>query len=144
EFAEVLPRIWTEGEISYDGPYYKIPRREVRRKPLQRPHPPLWSACGSDDTARLTGSLGMGGLFGSEGGPDRVGQLMALYQDALPTAPAKAAGHTPRAALMTAGYCHEDPRVVAERGTELVAWYLEQQRERARLVWRDYDPETVP
>jgi hypothetical protein len=27
---------------------------------------------------------------------------------------------------MTAGYCHEDPRVVAERGTELVGWYIEQ------------------
>jgi alkanesulfonate monooxygenase SsuD/methylene tetrahydromethanopterin reductase-like flavin-dependent oxidoreductase (luciferase family) len=86
----------------------------------------------------------MGGLFGSEGGPDRVGQLMALYREALRTAPPKAAGAIPRAALMTAGYCHEDPRVVAERGTELVAWYLDQQRERARLVWRDYDPETVP
>ena len=45
---------------------------------------------------------------------------------------------------MTAGYCHEDPQVVAERGTELVDWYIEQQRERARLVWRDYDPTTVP
>jgi alkanesulfonate monooxygenase SsuD/methylene tetrahydromethanopterin reductase-like flavin-dependent oxidoreductase (luciferase family) len=45
---------------------------------------------------------------------------------------------------MTAGFCHEDPRVVAERGTELVGWYIEQQRERARLVWRDYDPSTVP
>ena len=30
----------------------------------------------------MTGGLGMGGLFGSEGGPDRVQQLMALYQDA--------------------------------------------------------------
>jgi alkanesulfonate monooxygenase SsuD/methylene tetrahydromethanopterin reductase-like flavin-dependent oxidoreductase (luciferase family) len=86
----------------------------------------------------------MGGLFGSEGGPDRVQQLMALYQDALRTAPSNGAGSTPRAALMTAGYCHEDPRVVAERGTELVGWYIEQQRERARLVWRDYDPTTVP
>src|SRR5216683_2923836 len=144
EFAEVLPRIWTQEEISYDGEYYQIPRREVLPKPLQKPHPPLWSACGSDETARQTGQLGMGGLFGSEGGPARVEQLMALYQESLPTAPPKATGHTPRAALMTAGYCHEDPRVVAERGTELVAWYLEQQRERARLVWRDYDPETVP
>ena len=33
---------------------------------------------------------------------------------------------------------------MAERGTELVGWYIEQQRERARLVWRDYDPSTVP
>ncbi len=142
EFADVLPRIWTNETIEYHGTYFKIPRREVLPKPLQRPHPPLWSACGSDETARLTGSLGMGGLFGSEGGPGRVEQLMSLYQDALRTAPGN--GIVPRTALMTAGYCHEDPRVVAERGTELVDWYLEQQRERARLVWRDYDPATVP
>ena len=141
EFAELLPRIWTEPEISHDGAYFHIPRREVLPKPVQRPHPPLWSACGSDETARLTGSFGMGGLFGSEGGPERVGELMRLYRDALPSASHNA---MPRAALMTAGFCHEDPRVAARRGTELVAWYIEQQRERARLVWRDYDPDTVP
>jgi alkanesulfonate monooxygenase SsuD/methylene tetrahydromethanopterin reductase-like flavin-dependent oxidoreductase (luciferase family) len=138
EFADVLPRIWTQETVSYDGKYFRIPTREVLPKPVQRPHPPLWSACGSDETARLTGGLGMGGLFGSEGGPDRVQQLMAIYQDALP------AGAARRTALMTAGFCHEDPAVVAERGTELVGWYIEQQRERARLVWRDYDPSTVP
>lgn len=148
EFADVLPRIWTEEEITYDGTYYRIPRREVLPKPVQRPHPPLWSACGSDETARLTGGLGMGGLFGSEGGPDRVRQLMAIYRDALRGGRAHHTGNgatpAPRAALMTAGFCHENPRIVAERGTELVDWYIEQQRERARLVWRDYDPTTVP
>jgi len=143
EFADVLPRIWTQEVIEYHGGHYQIPPREVLPKPVQRPHPPLWSACGSDETARLTGGLGMGGLFGSEGGPDRVRQLMALYRDALPSGDVLG-GPTRRGALMTAGYCHEDPRVVAERGTELVEWYIEQQRERARLVWRDYDPATVP
>ncbi len=142
EFADVLPRIWTEEVVAYQGQYFQIPPREVLPKPLQRPHPPLWSACGSDETARLTGGLGMGGLFGSEGGPDRVEQLMAIYKDALRTSPGQGAGT--RAALMTAGFCHEDPAVVADRGTELVGWYIEQQRERARLVWRDYDPATVP
>jgi len=61
EFADVLPRIWTQEEIAYDGTYYQIPRREVLPKPVQRPYPPLWSACGSDETAHLTGNLGMGG-----------------------------------------------------------------------------------
>jgi alkanesulfonate monooxygenase SsuD/methylene tetrahydromethanopterin reductase-like flavin-dependent oxidoreductase (luciferase family) len=141
EFADVLPRLWTEEEVAYDGRYYKIPRREVLPKPVQKPHPPLWSACGSDETARQTGSLGMGGLFGGEGGPVRVRELMAIYRDSLrPVAGAA----TPRAALMTAGFCHEDPKIAAERGSELVGWYIEQQRERARLVWRDYDPSTVP
>src|SRR5438094_1747707 len=69
---------------------------------------------------------------------------MALYRDALSTVPGNPAGPAPRAALMTAGYCHEDPKVAAARGAELVDWYIEQQRERARLVWRDYDPATVP
>jgi alkanesulfonate monooxygenase SsuD/methylene tetrahydromethanopterin reductase-like flavin-dependent oxidoreductase (luciferase family) len=141
EFAEVLPRIWSEEEVSYQGTYYRIPRREVLPKPVQRPYPPLWSACGSDETARQSGGLGMGGLFGSEGGPQRVGELMALYRATLGSA---AHSHAPRTKLMTAGYCHEDPEVAARRGTELVAWYLEQQRERARLVWRDYDPANVP
>ena len=144
ECAELLPRIWTEEVITHQGTYYQIPPREVLPKPVQHPHPPLWSACGSEETARLTGSLGMGGLFGSEGGPDRVRHLMAVYQDALRMAPGTAALPTRRAALMTAGYCHEDPQVVTQRGTELIGWYLEQQRERARLVWRDYDPTTVP
>ena len=143
EFADLLPRLWREPETTYEGAYYKIPRREVLPKPLQQPHPPLWSACGSDDTAIQTGQLGMGGLFGSEGGPDRVRELMAIYRNAL-----RASGHgsspTRRAALMTAGFCHEDPGVVASRGTELVGWYVEQQRERARLVWRDYDAANVP
>lgn len=143
EFADVLPRIWTQDTVSYQGDYYKFPPREVLPKPLQHPYPPLWSACGSNDTAQLTGGLRMGGLFGSEGGPEHVEQLMAVYRDALRTAPARD-GSAPRTALMTAGYCHEDPKIVAERGTELVGWYLEQQRERARLVWRDYDPSTVP
>jgi alkanesulfonate monooxygenase SsuD/methylene tetrahydromethanopterin reductase-like flavin-dependent oxidoreductase (luciferase family) len=144
EFADVLPRIWTEEEVAYQGHYYQIPRREVLPKPVQRPHPPLWSACGSDETARQTGALGMGGLFGSEGGPERIKALMALYREALATAPGNGAASAPRAALMTAGFCHEDPQIVASRGTELVGWYIEQQRERARLVWRDYDPSTVP
>src|SRR5215471_11882546 len=103
EFADVLPRIWTQEEISYDGKYYQIPRREVLPKPLQQPHPPLWSACGSDETARQTGSLRMGGLFGSEGGPERVRQLIAIYEDALRAAPGHPLGPAPRAALMTAG-----------------------------------------
>jgi alkanesulfonate monooxygenase SsuD/methylene tetrahydromethanopterin reductase-like flavin-dependent oxidoreductase (luciferase family) len=142
EFAELLPRMWTEELFEYDGTYYKIPPREVLPKPVQKPHPPLWSACSSDETARLTGRLGFGALFGSEGGPDKVEQLMRLYNDAMQDS--QAAHRTRRAALMTAGYCHEDRKMVQQRGTELVGWYMEQQRERARLVWRDFDPSTVP
>jgi alkanesulfonate monooxygenase SsuD/methylene tetrahydromethanopterin reductase-like flavin-dependent oxidoreductase (luciferase family) len=144
EFAEVLPRIWTEEVFAHKGTYYQIPPREVLPKPVQKPHPPLWSACSSDETARLTGHWGFGALFGSEGGPKRVEHLMALYHKALGDVSPNTLMINRRTALMTAGYCHEDPTMVAQRGTELVGWYLEQQRERARLVWRDFDPANVP
>ncbi len=144
EFADVLPRIWTEEVFSQDGTYFKIPPREVLPKPVQKPHPPLWSACASDETARLTGKLGLGGLFGSEGGPQKVEHAMGLYREALQDAQPSSSLINSQTALMTAGYCHEDRRVVETRGVELVSWYTEQQRERARLVWRDYDPATVP
>ena len=70
----------------------------------------------------------MGGLFGGEGGPNRVRELMALYRDALRTVPDNGSAAPPRAALMTACYCHEDLQIAAERGSELVGWYIEQQR----------------
>lgn len=144
EFAEVLPRIWTEEVFSHQGTYFHVPPREVLPKPVQKPHPPLWSACASDETARLTGQLGLGGLFGSEGGPRKVEHAMGLYREALRAAQPSCSLINSQTALMTAGFCHEDRRVVETRGVELVAWYLEQQRERARLVWRDFDPATVP
>ena len=143
EFAEVLPKAWTQEVTSYDGQYFKIPPREVLPKPLQKPHPPLRSACGSDETVRLAAEMGLGALVGSEGGPEKVGNLLDLYRKTLKSATPKGMVNNQNA-LMTAGFCHEDPKVVSTRGVELVNWYLEQQRERARLVWRGVDPATVP
>ena len=62
EFANVLPRIWTQEEITYEGEYFKIPRREVLPKPLQKPHPPLWVACSQLDTIEMAGRRGIGAL----------------------------------------------------------------------------------
>ena len=143
EFAEVLPKAWTQEVTSYDGQYFKIPPREVLPKPLQKPHPPLWSACGSDETVRLAAEMGLGALVGSEGGPEKVGNLLDLYRMTVKSATPKGMINNQNA-LMTAGFCHEDPKVVETRGVELVNWYLEQQRERARLVWKGVDPATVP
>jgi alkanesulfonate monooxygenase SsuD/methylene tetrahydromethanopterin reductase-like flavin-dependent oxidoreductase (luciferase family) len=143
EFAQVLPRIWTEEVFSHEGRYYQVPPREVLPKPLQKPHPPLWSACSSEETTRLAGEMGLGALVGSEGGPDKVASVLELYQQTLKTAKPVGVVNNQNA-LMTAGFCHESQAEIDTRGTELLAWYLDQQRERARLVWQGVDPATVP
>ena len=58
-----------EEVIAYQGTYYQIPPREVLPKPVQRPHPPLWSACGSDETAQPDGPPGDGRAVRQRRGP---------------------------------------------------------------------------
>jgi alkanesulfonate monooxygenase SsuD/methylene tetrahydromethanopterin reductase-like flavin-dependent oxidoreductase (luciferase family) len=88
--------------------------------------------------------MGLGALFGSEGGPEKIGTLMQTYRETIKTAKSPSGMVNNQAAVMTAGFCHEDPKVVSTRGVELIEWYMEQQRERARLVWQGIDPTTVP
>ena len=148
EYARLLPRIWTEEIVSHEGQYYHIPPREVVPKPLQKPHPPLWSACSSEETTRMAGEMGLGALVGSEGGPEKVASVLSLYNQALRQAlkTARPGGGfiNNQNALMTAGFCHESRKVVEDRGAQLIGWYLEQQRARARMVWQGVDPATVP
>src|ERR1700751_5369791 len=40
----VVP-MFRDGGCGDDGPYSKMPYRNVLPKPLQKPHPPLWVAC---------------------------------------------------------------------------------------------------
>ena len=144
EFAQVLPRMWTDEVFSHEGKYYQVPPREVLPKPIQKPHPPLWSACSSENTTRTAAELGLGALVGSEGGPEKVGEVLELYHKALKSATPTGVAPNSHNALMTAGFCHEDSKVIDDRATELIGWYMDQQRERARLVWQGVDPATVP
>ena len=57
EALEIIRRAWTEDEMSFDGAFYQVPRVRVNPKPVQRPHPPLWTAAVSDrKSTRLNSS----------------------------------------------------------------------------------------
>ena len=73
-----------------------------------------------------------------------MGEVLELYQKIQKAAKPNVILVNNHNALMTAGFCHEDPKMIEGRGTELVGWYMDQQRDRARLVWQGVDPATVP
>ena len=50
EIVEIVKRAWTEPRVSHQGEFYSIPEVEVFPMPVQRPHPPLWTAAVSPDT----------------------------------------------------------------------------------------------
>ena len=51
---------WTEEHFAFEGKHWRMPRRRVQPKPLQRPHPPIWGATSSDEGHVQMGELGLG------------------------------------------------------------------------------------
>ena len=48
EAVEIMRRMWTEDEASFDGKYYKLDGAICQPKPVQKPHIPFWIAGGGE------------------------------------------------------------------------------------------------
>lgn len=64
EALEIIRAAWLNGEIEYDGRFWKIPRREFRPLPLQKPHPPIWQPIISSGSYEEAVRLGKNAIFG--------------------------------------------------------------------------------
>jgi len=60
EGLRLMMRLWTEGEVNFDGEYYKARGAVLRPKPVQRPYPPLWFGTLGEYMLRLTARYGDG------------------------------------------------------------------------------------
>ena len=144
EALEIIPRAWTEGEFSYDGHHFKIPPREVHPKPVQQPHPPIWLGCSQEETFEKAGRLGLGCLAMAGGGPERLGNLVLTYREAIRSAqPVSKLVHN-RVSASTVAFCMESRGQAQERGAELIDWYQHQQSLRNARVWSEQDSSSVP
>ncbi len=53
EGIEVLKRLWSEDHVSFSGTYYRFEDVTIEPKPIQRPHPPIWTAHSHRGTDKL-------------------------------------------------------------------------------------------
>jgi len=60
ESIEILIAAWTNERFSYHGRCYKVNDLAVVPKPLQKPHPPLYTGGTSDSTYEMAGRRGWG------------------------------------------------------------------------------------
>jgi len=133
EALEIITKIWksADGTFSHKGKYFDIPERTVVPMPIQKPHPPMWVACTGEDTHDLAGRLGLGLLsFTLLVTPEKLGQRVARYREALKQAKPYGAFVNNRAAAFSMVHCaptDKQAREEAERaflsyvGTTLVA-----------------------
>ena len=58
ESLEMVLGMWTQDKYSYEGRYYQANDIDIAPRPLQQPHPPVYSASNSPDTFDIVGQLG--------------------------------------------------------------------------------------
>jgi alkanesulfonate monooxygenase SsuD/methylene tetrahydromethanopterin reductase-like flavin-dependent oxidoreductase (luciferase family) len=83
ESIHELPKMWHEGFYSHDGDSFSVPPREIFPKPVGRPHPPLWVACGNPPTFEKAGRMGLGVLCFTIGAPSELARLIEVYKNAV-------------------------------------------------------------
>jgi len=58
EMLEAVTALWAGDDVSYDGKYYKFRNLTIDPKPVQKPHPPIWTGGDGEAAFRRAGSLG--------------------------------------------------------------------------------------
>jgi len=81
ESLRMIPKIWEDGLFSAEGRYWKIPPREGRPKPYQKPHPPIWVAAQQPATYQLAAELGIGVMALSVAAPTYLAPHIKQYKE---------------------------------------------------------------
>ncbi|MBW1844821.1 MAG: LLM class flavin-dependent oxidoreductase [Deltaproteobacteria bacterium] len=124
ESIEVIRRCWTEDKLNFEGKHYQFKDLDVRPKPLQQPHPPIWMAALSEETFEKAGRLGfnllLSPVFGGslQGAADRIKR----YRDSL----AKH-GHDPetrKVGALVMAYAGQTQEIARQEFSKPVMWYF--------------------
>ena len=82
ETLDAMVRAWTESPLVHDGKFYRLRLPELRPRPHQRPHPPIWRSASSAAGLREYGRLGAPIML-ARVSLSRVPERLALYEAGL-------------------------------------------------------------
>ena len=125
ETMKMVPKMWTQERFSWDSDRFTINNLAVIPKPLQKPHPPMWSACTSPEGFKVAGQLGVGALGVTLMTPvETMATLLGGYRDALRDAEPVGAFTNEQTGVFTFVHCAETTKQAIENGAaEACAWY---------------------
>jgi probable F420-dependent oxidoreductase len=81
EALEIIRRLWSEDEVSFEGRFHKLKGASIAPKPVQ-PDLPMWIGGSSDAAIRRTARFGTGWQSGVET-PEEAGRVIAAIKAAL-------------------------------------------------------------
>lgn len=70
EQVQLMKRLWTEDNVTHKGRFYNVENLTVGPKPIQKPHPPIWTGGSADVALKRAGTWANGFICGSSAIPD--------------------------------------------------------------------------
>jgi alkanesulfonate monooxygenase SsuD/methylene tetrahydromethanopterin reductase-like flavin-dependent oxidoreductase (luciferase family) len=90
EGIALIQQSWSGAPFDFQGRFHSAQRVHVRPRPVQRPHPPLFIACNSEDSVRSAARLGLPTLSSFFVPVDELQRRHRLYREL-----AREAGRSP-------------------------------------------------
>jgi len=98
--------MWAQQYYEEHTEFLEFPPRMVTPKPWQDPHPPVWMAASSQESARMAGENGLGLLCFSIMQPlSKLREVLAVYEDAQRRAQPLTGVHTRKVGIYTLVHC---------------------------------------
>ena len=122
EYVRVLPRMWTEERMSYEGFSFSMPERAILPKPLQKPHPPLWVTVTSPGTELDAADRGIGCLGVAAASYAEQERRTKEYHRRIKLCDPVGAVNE-KAATLNFLFCHEDAKVATADGLRMLGFF---------------------
>ncbi|HVN39895.1 MAG TPA: LLM class flavin-dependent oxidoreductase [Myxococcota bacterium] len=123
EFVRVLPRLWGDEPVRYEGRCFSLPERNVLPKPVQKPHPPLWVTVTSPGTELDAAERGLGCLGVAAAGYAEQERRTREYHRRIQLCDPVGAVVNDRVTTLNFLYCHENRGVATERGMRMLGLF---------------------
>jgi probable F420-dependent oxidoreductase len=70
EQVELMKRLWTEDHVTHKGKFFNVQNLTIGPRPVQKPHPPLWTGGSAETALKRAGTWADGFICGSSAIPD--------------------------------------------------------------------------
>jgi alkanesulfonate monooxygenase SsuD/methylene tetrahydromethanopterin reductase-like flavin-dependent oxidoreductase (luciferase family) len=115
EYVRVLPKMWTEERLSWQGTCFSMPERAILPKPVQKPHPPLWVTVTTPGTELDAAERGIGCLgVAAASYKEQERRTREYHRRIQGCTPVGAVNES--VATLNFLYCHEDAAEAARTG----------------------------
>ena len=98
EQVQLMKRLWTEDSVTFKGKFYNVENLSLGPKPIQKPHPPIWTGGSAEVALKRAGTWADGFICGSSAIPDSCPTKRACgrWRPSSPRSPASDFSHSSR------------------------------------------------